>query len=538
MPARKTALNPAAAKPPARERAVSRAASHLATIEARYDAAGQGRRTRGWNAPATGPRTATQGLETIRSRANDTVRNDWSGESSVQKWATTLVGIGITPFFEKESHRKLWDAFAKKSDADCVLNFYAQQALVTRAWLTGGEVFARRRPRDLSSDLPVPLQVQLIEGDYVPVFDADVYEGMPAGNVIRQGIELNRRGQRRAVWIYRDHPGDKPNGAMPLADKLVRVPISDILHVYEVKRPGQLRGVSPFAPVLMKLRGALNMEDAVLERQLLANLFVLFITRQLPDNWEDSLAINPDTGLPKIWDNDGSEVVDLQPGTSQELRPGEDVKFANPPEAGASYPDYMRTSHLGTSAGQGLPYELMTGDIKDISDRALRIIIQEFRRFASQRQWHTLIPQFCEGVCNWWAAAAVLAGKLPLSEFEQATSPEWVPHGWDYIHPTQDAQGKKTLIELGVVSRRSVQRANGDDSRTVLKERLKDAEDDAKVAGATPRPPEPAPTPGPAPKALADFMAAQAEVNRMLAEQQTTILAMLAKLAPTEGAAS
>ena len=145
----------------------------------------------------------------------------------------------------------------------------------------------------------------------------------------------------------------------------------------------------------------------------------------------------------------------------------------------------MRTTHLGTSAGQGLPYELLTGDIKDISDRALRIVIQEFRRYAEQRQWLTLIPMWCEGVCRWWAQGRLLAGTLAPSQFEDATNPTWVPHGWDYIHPTQDAQGKQILMDAGVISRRSVQRQQGNDHRQVLRERIADAQDETTVPQGT-----------------------------------------------------
>ena len=66
----------------------------------RYDGAGRGRRMASWNAPSTGPNEAiNSGLQTLRDRSSDSVRNDWSGESIIQKWSTALVGIAITPRF-------------------------------------------------------------------------------------------------------------------------------------------------------------------------------------------------------------------------------------------------------------------------------------------------------------------------------------------------------------------------------------------------------------------------------------------------------
>jgi capsid protein len=117
---------------------------------------------------------------------------------------------------------------------------------------------------------------------------------------------------------------------------------------------------------------------------------------------------------------DGSPIATLQPGMSLELDPGQDVKFANPPEAGTTYSDYMRTQHLGTAAGAGLPYELFSGDIVNVSDRTLRVIVNEFRRFAKQRQWQILIPMLCDRVRAAWALQAQVGGALSQAEAEAA----------------------------------------------------------------------------------------------------------------------
>lgn len=446
---------------------------HRVEVSNRYDAAGGGRRMRGWQAPGTGPNKAVTGLQTIRNRSRDAVRNDWTGESANQKWVTALIGTGISPRMKRMApgnRRDLinmwWEEWAGASDADGVLNFYAQQALVARAWLESGEVFARRRVRAAGGDMRVPMQVQLIEAEFVPLLDADNWPGMPTGNVIRQGIELDRRGQRVAYWMHREHPGD---GAAR-TDNLVRVLANEVCHVYEVKRPGQLRGVPGIAPVLARLRSMSDYDDAVLERQKLANLFVAFITRGLGTGGDT----DPLTNLPLDFGSEGTPLAGLQPGLMQELDYGQDVKFANPPEAGTTYSDYVRTQHLGTAAAAGIPYEIFSGDIREVSDRTLRVLINEFRRFAEQRQWHTIIPMFCQPVRRWWADTCVLAGLLTEDEALPATLVEWAPHGWAYIHPVQDPQGKRMEVEAGFRSRSSVIAERGDDPEEVDRERAND----------------------------------------------------------------
>ena len=475
-----------------------RATKRKVEVAAKYDAAGTGRRIRGWTPPNSGPQAATQGLELLRSRALDSTRNDWAAESSVQKWTTTLVGVGITPRFKNEADSKAFEAFSPVADADGVLDYHGLVALGVRTWLDGGEAFVRRRDRSLSSPLPAPVQFQLLEGHFLPVFDTDDWRGLPVDHTIRQGIERNRWGRRTAYWFYGEHPGDKPASRKPDSRELIRVPASEVSHLFEPKRPGQLRGVTSLASVLVRLRAALNFEDAVLDRQLLANLFTMFITREMPGKLED-IEFDPVTGLPLFYGKDGQPIAGLEPGISQTLNPGEDVKFTNPPEAGTTFSDYMRTTHMGTAAGMSMPYEFLSGDIKDISDRTLRVVVNEFRRLAEQRQWQQVIPMLCRPMIRWWAEARLLAGDLPMTRFEACSNPEQQPHSWPHIHPTQDIEGQILSITNKLESASNIISKRGDDPRKIA-ESIKQDKELGLVADKPPAPAAGAPAAAPVPK--------------------------------------
>lgn len=507
--AAKAALEAEAQKPP------GLIARMVRSVRNRYDAAGMGRRLAGWNPPRTSPNTAIVGQERIRERARDASRNGWAGASGVQKWTTTLVGIGITPRFKRitDPERKqaivdLWNDFVAEADADNVLNLYGLQSLVVRTWFDGGECFVRLRRRFPDAGYPVPIQVQVLESDFVPMLDADTYPGLPDGNIIRSGIELDKRGQRIAYWVYPQHPSDN-NLTLNGQNTLIRVAASQMLHVYEPKRPGQMRGVSELAPILTRLRNIEDYDDATLERQKLANLFVAFVQRTLP-NYDSTGQVDPLTNQP-LTDEvaEPAPLTPLAPGLFQELDDGESVTFSNPPEAGTTYSDYMRTQNMGTAAAAGIPYEVFAGDIVNVSDRTLRVIINEFRRFAEQRQWQIVIPQFCQPVVEWFVNAAVLDGSIKRSEADDARRVEHAPHGWAYIHPVQDPQGKKIEVDAGFRSRSSVIGERGDDPDAVDAERLADQtrEEDLGLkppmvieSGETVPEPAPAPAPAPAPE--------------------------------------
>lgn len=472
--AKKRARKPAAAVAKAH---VAGTAAPVLVARAQYDAAGHGRRLRGWRAPSTGPNRAATGLETIRNRARDAVRNEWAGAAGERVWSTNLIGTGIIarPITKdaklKRLYTEIWNDFCAAADSDGVLDFYGLQTLAVEAWRTSGEVFIRYRPRRTDDGLRVPLQVQLLESDMVPLIDYDSWPGLPPGHRIRSGIELNRIGRRTAYWCYREHPGDGATRGATSAD-LVRVPATEMRHLFKPHRPGALRGVPAGVSVLAKLRGVMDFDDAVLERQRLSNLYTLFITRPEPSG---SPAIDPTTGLPVETDVDGVPMVGLEPGISQELAPGEDVKFSSPPDAGANYPDFMRQQHLGVAAGSGTPYELLTGDVRDISDRTLRIVINEFRRTCEQYQWQLIIPMLCQPVREACAAAAVLAGLLTPEQGRDFARCTWSPHAWPYIHPTQDVQAKKMEIDAGIKSRSGVIAERGDEADQIDAERAEDA---------------------------------------------------------------
>lgn len=449
-------------------------------VQAKYDAAGTGRRLAHWKPPSSGPNTAGADGPRVRDRAWDSIRNDWSGTSASDKWATTLIGVGITPRFrrikDKERRqyvRDLFERFVHACDADGTSTFYGQQTLVVRGQFGAGEAFARKRPRPIDPRWPVPLQVQLVEAAQVPHIDVDQWPGLPNGNTVRSGIERNAFGERTAVWMYREHPGDRPRDTSSLdPSRLLRVPAADIIHFFEPMRIGQLRGVSELASVLPRMRNTDDYEDAVRERQRLANLFAMFVTR--PPGDDGTGDIDPLTGQPIASDDSGAPIATLEPGLSMELDPGQNVVFANPPEAGTMYSEYMRTTHMATAAGLGLPYEIYAGDIKEVSDRTLRVVINEFRRRAEQRQWQQIIPKFCRVVIGWFADAALLAGQITAEEAEAVRFAEWAPHGWAHIHPVQDPQGKVLEVDNGLRSRSSVIGERGDDPEAVDDERAED----------------------------------------------------------------
>ncbi|HDR9133949.1 phage portal protein [Burkholderia vietnamiensis] len=438
-----------------------------------------GARAKSWRASSAGPNAAAaQNLPLLRSRARDAIRNDPWAKTAIARLVSNTIGNGIQAHPKhpnaavRKMQKQLWEDSCEEIDADELFDMAGVQTLAARAFFSDGEVLVRRQFRSPSEGLAVPLQIRLLEGDLLPMEKNEI---VPGGGEIVNGVEFNADGRRVAYHLLQRHPGEY--GRASTANmQTVRVPADEIAHVFLALRPGQVRGVPELSTVLLRLKSLDNFDDAVLFRQEVSNLFAGFITKPPA---EPGLPGDPVTGAAMEYDVDGfSPVVSLEPGSMQELAPGEDVKFAEPPGAGTDYGPFMRQQLMAAAASVGMPYEVLTGDLRDVSDRVLRVILNEFRRSIEQFQWNVFIHQFCRKVWRWWVDACALSGAMAMPDYyrrrREYLRVRWVPQGWPYIHPVQDVTAKRMEIRSGLASRTGAVLSRGDDPEQVDQENADD----------------------------------------------------------------
>jgi lambda family phage portal protein len=431
--------------------------ARLAAHGTPYESGGtSGSRVRDWRPTSGGPNTVgASNLNTIRNRSRDAIRNDPWAKSASDTWVSEAIGTGFQPHPQhpdpevRKAQKRLWNLWAPYADADGMLDIYGLQGLAGRAIFGDGETLARIRPRRASDGLPVPVQIQCMEADHLPV---EKNELLPNGSEIVNGVEFNAIGQRAAYWPWKRHPGDIRG--MNVYNENVRVPADQVIHAFDVLRPGQVRGVPVLATVLLRLKSLDNFDDAVLFRQEVANLFAGFIKKPNPEGND----IDPVTGGTITKDSDGfTPLVTMEPGTMQELLPGEDVQFSNPPDAGGNYTPFLRQQLMAVAAGVSIPYEFLTGDLRDVSDRTLRVIVNGFRRRLEQWQFNTFVHQWCRPVWDAFMDAAVLSGAFPVRDYYRNRwdylAVNWVGQGWAYMHPVQDVQSKGLQMQYGLKPR-------------------------------------------------------------------------------------
>lgn len=451
----------------------------LGTGTAYESGSATGARSRTWNPSSAGPNGAATGnLSLIRRRARGAVRNDPWARAAANRWVTDIIGTGIQPrprHPDKEVRawlKEFWDDWVVEADADGMSDFYGLQTVAARAMFVDGEALGRLRLRRPEDGLIVPLQVQCLEGDHLPV---EMTYSLPNGHELVNGIEFDAIGARVAYHLWNRHPGEY-GGATVMQSR--RVPADQVLHAYTVLRAGQVRGVSELATVLLRLKTLDDFDDAVAYRQALSNLFAGYIKK--PDPTEDGG--DPLSGGAATYDSDGTAVSDIAPGSMSELAPGEDVTFSTPPGAPDSYSEFIRQQLMAAFASVGIPYELGTGDLRGISDRTLRVVVNGWHRALEQKQWTVFIHQWCRPIWNAWLDAIYLSGVKPMPGYGTPAGRRlwqrvlWVPQGFPYFHPLQDVEAKVKEIRAGITSLQDVVLERGEDPDAV---RSRIAEDNA-----------------------------------------------------------
>lgn len=441
-----------------------------------YEAGSSSRRTRGWHAPTISPNSAILGsLYTLRDRSRQAVRNDGFAKAAIDKLVSNEVGTGLKPLskaldpnFRREV-MALFTAWTDESDADGRLDFYGQQSQAVRAWHEGGEVFVRLRPRLPSDGLSVPLQIQVLEPELCP----HDYNIGTSNKRVRAGIEFNALGSPVAYFFHPSRPElDDWDGS-----QLRRVPADLVIHMFDPTRPGQIRGVPELTQSLVRFHELDKFDDAHQLRHQLANLFVAYLKRQ--HGVGDAEPVHPLTGQPTTETDGERPVLTMEPGIFQELEPGEEVQFSQPPDVGSTYPDFMRQQLMGACVAAGVPYEVVTGDLSKVNDRTVRVILHEFRRRVQARQHQIIAYQFCRRVWNAWMDRVFISGALPIPvEYVENPRPwqavKWMPQGWPYLHPVQDVEAKRAEIRAGLTSRSAAVSEQGEDAEEIDAEQRAD----------------------------------------------------------------
>lgn len=431
-------------------REAMRVAADLHRIRARrYEAATSGRRTEGWRASSGSATTSTRGaLSILRGRARDLVENNRYASRGVRVIGNDLIGTGIraAPLIEDEAAAddlmELWESWAEdpeEVDADGLHDLYGLQLLAMRACAESGEVLIRRRFRRIEDGRVIPMQLQIIEADHLD--NSKDTLGVKGGQRIVQGVQFNRFGRREGYWLYPDHPGD----AFPSLESRF-VPASEVIHLYRVDRPGQVRGVTWLAAAMLTLRDFDEFQDAEIWRKKIASCFTAFV---------HDIDAGVDLAAAKE-----QAAEDLEPGMIEYLSPGKTVTMGTPPSV-EGYKEFADVTLRSIAASLGVTYESLTSDLRGVSFTSGRMGRLNVHADVEQTRGTMVIPRFCRRVWRWFLEAGFAAGNRRLLEIGPGVRADWTPSRREVLDPGKEVAAIKQRVRSGFCSLTEAMREQG-----------------------------------------------------------------------------
>lgn len=444
-----------------------------------YDAASRASRAMKWGTTFPGPNKALENdNKVLRARSRKASVNNGYAEGSVQSWLTSLIGSGVFPISEVEDSKlkKEIQTLATEWFKKCGSNnesFAALQWLAARSAIVSGECLGRFRYRRIVDRLPIPLQIQLLEGDHLD----DVPYKWWGKNRVKQGIEIDKLDNRVAYHLSREHPSDTD-----YFNKFerVRVPARDIVHLYRQDRPGQMRGVTWLASILVVLFEIDEKETADNVRRKFNSLITVFL--------EDNEYVATDNTQPKV-DSEGNDIDpdeddfiqdDIEPGAQIKVPAGKKVTLSEPASSDPTDEGWLKAQLRKAAAGLGLPAYKLTKDLTDVNYSSIRAGLIEFRRLCEALLQTFFVELFCVPIWNKFMDMAVALGKVNIDPADYNENPEkyracsWNGPAWDWVDPLKDVTATLMAIRGGLTSRQREVRKRNSNTETIDAENAED----------------------------------------------------------------
>lgn len=427
-----------------------------------YDATGNGRRGFKVNGDASIKSVASSNLVTARKNASDMMRNNAIYEAAIDTKVVQVIGDGIRPSLHlvkpnKKSKKRLESAQARidtwSSSVDCDVygqhNLFGLQYL---AWMTacvrGEALLVRQRTNEPESGLG--LQVKMLEGDYL---DHNLNGTNPDNNNnIINGVEFDDSDKPVAYWLFNQHPGDI-GFIKKMLLKSKRRDAADVIHLFDCKRPGQVRGLPLALSTFSKIKNLDDFQDARLELMKVAACLVGSVTQTGGGVGSSGKVIAGDP-LP----------ASLEPGLLLRLNQNEKLEFNQPPNVSGQDSFVSQELHL-IAAVFGITYEALTGDYSQVNFTSGRMGQLKMEAKSSGDRNRIIIPQMLNKIWQWQQEALDLQG-LNVRDVKC----KWIPPRRTMFDPSREIPPMIKAIRAGLKPMQRALLEQGDDPEQILEQ--------------------------------------------------------------------
>lgn len=381
---------------------------------------------------------------------------------------------GVLPITGKRAEKfnyqieKAWRNWHKMSDSSLQQNFYEQQGLAFRAMISDGESLVVLRSSDRAGR-SIPLCIEIIEVDRLST---------PMGKVnnpkVRNGIEFDDEGVPIRYYVLKRHPG--ATGIISSASYSEYETIEafganglrKVIHLYDILRPGQSRGYTPFAAGLADIHDLSRYREAEIVAARIGACLAAFIRKPHAYNSWNNQASN----------TAGQKISQFEPGMVKYLNPGEEVDTFNPSRPNPAVADFTKQLLQWAANAVDMPYEVFANDWKDLNySNARTVLLQAYLAFRVYQTY--LVNHLCVPVWENFVSDCVSTGIIKADGFglrkEDYFRSSWITPGWEWVDPKREAEAAQIDLESHISTLSEILASKGKDWEETLEQAAKES---------------------------------------------------------------
>jgi lambda family phage portal protein len=412
-------------------------------------------------------------LKTMRARSRDLCQNNDYARRYLNLVSANVVGPkGITLQVRAREPNGVLDQVANQQ-LEAAFMAWGQPGVCTvdgrLSWVDAQRVFIESVARDGECFVlfvednanPFRFRLQFIDADYI---DQDKNEILANGGQIRMGIEVDAAGRPIAYHVRVKDPNDYQIGSSDM--KTVRIPADRMIHAYRNDRIGQTRGTPWTSTAMTRLKMLGGYEEAELVAARVSASKMGFFVSESGDEYQG------DGTAP-----DGTLNMDVQPGQFSQLPAGVDFKAYDPQHPSTAFRDFEKAMLRGIASGLGVSYTSLANDLEAVSYSSIRQGLLEERDYWRMTQYW-VIEHFCQPVYLRWLRQTLDSGvtNLPPAKYFKFSATQWVPRGWQWVDPRNEAEAQIVAINNGLMTRTQALAERGLDIEDVMRERQAEEE--------------------------------------------------------------
>jgi lambda family phage portal protein len=308
------------------------------------------------------------------------------------------------------------------------------------------------------------LRIKLVIADRVSTpgsLNAE-YDGydteLPNGNIIMNGVEINKDGRVEAYHISSNFPGEYSSKIAKwqrVEKRGKRTGNPNILHIFNAESAEQYRGVPFLASVIMSLKQLTRYTEAEIMAAIINAMFALFVSTETGDEIEGFGGVDDDEDLLKAAGTEKDDEIKLGSGTINFLKSGEKVEAVESKHPAASYEGFVNAFTTMIGAALEISPEVLLKKFGQSFSASKGALNETWRSFMMRRKW--FVNDFCQQVYELWFSEAVSKGRINAPGYftnpliKQAyTNATWTGPAQGCLNPAQEASAAVTRINNGL----------------------------------------------------------------------------------------